>query len=248
MDMDARVRVRRRLVELGWVATRRQLLAVAPRGTVDPMLADGSLHRVARGRYAVAQEQPARVAAHRLAGVAAYQSAAQSWVRVHADGRFVAQVDLADERLRIVIEADSFEFHGDRQLFDRDCRRYDELVADGWLVLRFSWEQVMTRPVWVRQMLLAAVAQRAGLCRAGTRRPTSEADDVDALDAFERAEVVVLGHDGKPVGGRGRRDPQVVDVDVPAACRQLHPQARPFGGDQGVDWEEFDVGRRLQRA
>ena len=79
LPMDARTRVHRRLVELGWVATRRQLLAVAPRSTVDAMLADGTLHAVARGRYALPLDQPARVTAHRLAGVAAYQTAAQHW-------------------------------------------------------------------------------------------------------------------------------------------------------------------------
>ena len=91
-------------------------------------------------------------------------------VRIAHDGRFLARVDLADEQLRIVLEADSFEFHGERRLLERDCRRYDELVAAGWVVLRFSWEQVMTQPNWVRDMLVAAVAlrRRQGLTH---RRP-----------------------------------------------------------------------------
>jgi very-short-patch-repair endonuclease len=76
------------------------------------------------------------------------------------DGEFVGRVDLADLRLRIVLEADSFEFHGLPELMDKDCRRYDELVLGGWLVLRFSWSQVMTRPEWVRSVLVRAVALR----------------------------------------------------------------------------------------
>ena len=76
------------------------------------------------------------------------------------DGRFFARVDLADEELRIVLEADSFEFHGKRKLMERDCRRYDELVVRGWLVLRFSWEQVMSDPQWVAATILTAVAER----------------------------------------------------------------------------------------
>jgi len=76
------------------------------------------------------------------------------------DGRFFARVDLADDELRIVLEADSFEFHGKRKLMERDCRRYDELVVRGWLVLRFSWEQVMSDPQWVAATILAAVAER----------------------------------------------------------------------------------------
>ena len=33
----------------------------------------------------------------------------------------------------MVIEAESFEFHGSRKAFDRDCRRYNSLVIRGWL-------------------------------------------------------------------------------------------------------------------
>lgn len=47
--------------------------------------------------------------------------------------------DLVDEELRMVIEADSFEWHGDRAALRRDARRYDLLVADRWVVLRSSW-------------------------------------------------------------------------------------------------------------
>jgi very-short-patch-repair endonuclease len=82
-------------------------------------------------------------------------------VRIDDVDGWVGRVDLADRRLRIVLEAESFEFHGERQVLDRDCARYTRLVADGWLVLRFSWEQVMTRPDWVRSMIARAVALRA---------------------------------------------------------------------------------------
>lgn len=75
-----------------------------------------------------------------------------------ADDTF--RVDLADERRRIVIEADSFAWHGDRGALDRDCRRYDELVRAGWRVLRFSWEQVMFCPGWV-VAVVADVSRRA---------------------------------------------------------------------------------------
>ncbi|GAB3439221.1 hypothetical protein GCM10027517_12350 [Phycicoccus ginsengisoli] len=83
------------------------------------------------------------------------------------DGAFLGRVDLADVRLRIVLEADSFEFHGLPELMDKDCRRYDELAVSGWLVLRFSWSQVMTRPEWVRSVLVRAVALREWQLRLG---------------------------------------------------------------------------------
>lgn len=68
--------------------------------------------------------------------------------------------DLVDLRLRIVLEADSFEWHGSRAALRRDARRYNLLVADGWIVLRFSWEDVMHDPTHVRTVLTAVTARR----------------------------------------------------------------------------------------
>jgi very-short-patch-repair endonuclease len=68
-----------------------------------------------------------------------------------------ARPDLVDRELRIVLEADSFAWHGGRQALARDARRYNRLVVDGWVVLRFSWEDVMFHDDDVRQILLAVV-------------------------------------------------------------------------------------------
>jgi very-short-patch-repair endonuclease len=69
-------------------------------------------------------------------------------------------VDVGDEQLRLALEADSFEWHGDRQALERDCRRYDELQRAGWTVLRFAWEHVMFSQEWVA-CLIRDVRQRA---------------------------------------------------------------------------------------
>jgi very-short-patch-repair endonuclease len=83
-----------------------------------------------------------------------------------ADG-WVGRVDLADDGLRIVLEADSMEYHGAREVMDKDCARYTRLVADDWLVLRLTWTQVMTKPDWVRARVAATVRRRqAELCPA----------------------------------------------------------------------------------
>jgi len=70
--------------------------------------------------------------------------------------------DLVDRDLRVILEADSFEWHGDRAALARDTRRYNKLVAAGWIVLRFCWEDVMFHPEDVRAVLLAVVARVAG--------------------------------------------------------------------------------------
>ncbi|MDQ2755811.1 MAG: endonuclease domain-containing protein [Actinomycetota bacterium] len=80
--------------------------------------------------------------------------------RTRRGGTVTYIVDLADEALGIVLEADSFEFHGNRKALDRDCRRYDRLVVEGWLVLRFSYEMVMSEPAAVWHLVKEAVALR----------------------------------------------------------------------------------------
>lgn len=82
-------------------------------------------------------------------------------VPLWAPAEFLGRPDLVDEELRIVLEADSFEWHGDRVALRNDTRRYDLMAVNGWLVLRFAWEDVMFDPGWVRSILVAAVAERA---------------------------------------------------------------------------------------
>lgn len=81
------------------------------------------------------------------------------------DPHFLGRPDLVDERLRVILEADSFEWHGGREALTRDARRYNAFVVAGWLVLRFSWEDVMFHADEVEVVLRAAVAGRVqGLC------------------------------------------------------------------------------------
>lgn len=71
------------------------------------------------------------------------------------------RVDLGDVEHRVVLEADSFEWHGDRAALRKDCRRYDELVRAGWRVLRFAWEDVMFDQEWVKSLIADVVAARS---------------------------------------------------------------------------------------
>jgi very-short-patch-repair endonuclease len=105
--------------------------------------------------------------------------------------RRVVRVDLGDPGRRLVLEADSYEHHGSREALVRDCERYDELVREGWRVLRFSWEHVMFRREWVAETVMMTcrrssrsgstsssalqtpVMTNDGTRRARTTRPTS---------------------------------------------------------------------------
>jgi very-short-patch-repair endonuclease len=57
----------------------------------------------------------------------------------------IARLDFIYFTFRVVIETDGFGFHSDAQAFARDHERRNRLALDGWLVLVFTWEQVMFR-------------------------------------------------------------------------------------------------------
>lgn len=67
------------------------------------------------------------------------------------------RADLVDAERRIVLEADSVEFHTEPADFERDIVRYNAFVVDGWIVLRFSWQQVMFDPDYVLQCVKAVL-------------------------------------------------------------------------------------------
>jgi very-short-patch-repair endonuclease len=72
-------------------------------------------------------------------------------------GSPVLRPDLVDRDRRLVVEADSFSWHGSRSALRRDCRRYNRLVLLGYVVLRFAWEDVMHDAPSVRAVLVDAV-------------------------------------------------------------------------------------------
>lgn len=74
----------------------------------------------------------------------------------------IGHADLADPALMIAVEAESFEFHAVPEAFRYDVRRYTAMTCQGWLVLRFVWEDVMHRPELVAAALADAVALRVG--------------------------------------------------------------------------------------
>jgi Protein of unknown function (DUF559) len=88
------------------------------------------------------------------------RSSPSPW-RVRGTLPTVVHVDLGDPRRRIILEADSFAHHGSRAALRDDCRRYDELVRAGWLVLRFAWEHVLFDPAWVAGVVRDTCSSRA---------------------------------------------------------------------------------------
>ncbi len=73
----------------------------------------------------------------------------------------VGRVDLFDARLGIVIEAESFEFHGSLEAFRRDVHRYTACARRGLVLVRFTWHEVMHDPDYVQAALADIVRVRS---------------------------------------------------------------------------------------
>ena len=71
----------------------------------------------------------------------------QEGLRVEPQVRIlgVGRVDLLVEGF-VVVETDGFRYHSDRSQFREDRRRDRELAKQGWVVLRFSFEDVVRDP------------------------------------------------------------------------------------------------------
>ncbi|MBA2624534.1 MAG: DUF559 domain-containing protein [Acidimicrobiia bacterium] len=67
-------------------------------------------------------------------------------------GRYRA--DFAYPGHRIAIEVDGYETHGTPRAMSADFERQNQLVRDGWTVLRFTWAQVVRQPGSVARAIL----------------------------------------------------------------------------------------------
>ena len=72
----------------------------------------------------------------------------------------IAIADLAYVLARLLIEADGFEFHRERSDYRKDRRKANAFLVGGWMLLRFSWEDVMGSPDYVVATVRAALAWR----------------------------------------------------------------------------------------
>lgn len=73
-------------------------------------------------------------------------------------GAFLARVDFCWPALRLVVEADGFAYHSDRAAYRRDRDRLNDLERLGWRVLRFTWEDVVSRPEHVLGLISECLA------------------------------------------------------------------------------------------
>ncbi len=60
-----------------------------------------------------------------------------------SDRRPAGRIDFAYPRQKVAIEVDGRKWHSSRPVVNRDLRKSNALNVRGWIVLRFTWEDVM---------------------------------------------------------------------------------------------------------
>lgn len=76
-------------------------------------------------------------------------------------GEFLGRADLLFREARVIVEYDGDHHRSDRRQFAHDVRRGSLLAAAGYLVLRFTADDVLRRPHFVIATVRAALASRA---------------------------------------------------------------------------------------
>ena len=71
------------------------------------------------------------------------------------------RIDFAWPEHRVLVETDGYATHGHRQAFEDDRARDAYLIAQGYIVIRFTWRQIIHEPTRVAARLGAALALNA---------------------------------------------------------------------------------------
>jgi hypothetical protein len=78
-------------------------------------------------------------------------------------GARLYRLDRAYPELRIAIEIDGYRSHSSLEAFQSDRARQNDLVTAGWIVLRFTWDDVLRRGPAVIETIRQAIEQQLRL-------------------------------------------------------------------------------------
>lgn len=90
----------------------------------------------------------------RAAGITGFET---NWRTRLSSGRPV-EIDLAFPRRRLAIELDGYAFHSSPEAHRADVRRANEMMADGWIVRRFTYSDLLDDPEGFIQTVLGVLA------------------------------------------------------------------------------------------
>ena len=75
-------------------------------------------------------------------------------------------LDIAFPRLKVVLEIDGRLHEEDKRIFETDRWRQNDLVCEGWAVLRFTWRMLEDHPDEVLRAVLELVGAQSSASRA----------------------------------------------------------------------------------
>jgi hypothetical protein len=151
---------------LSWLITRRrltraQLTAHLARRTARPGTAQ---LRTLHASTAAGAASPPERRLHQLlrrAGIVGWVSGAP----VHDGHGLIGLADVLFAEARVIVEIDGYAVHSGRAAFVADRRRQNRLVAAGYVVLRFTWWDLVDRP----DDVIGTVGEVLAARRPGTR-------------------------------------------------------------------------------
>jgi very-short-patch-repair endonuclease len=76
-------------------------------------------------------------------------------------GKFLGRVDFAYPDCKIAIEFVGWDFHSGRRRWEKDLRRRTSLESRGWMVLEFTWDEIMNQPDLVIETIHRALTSRS---------------------------------------------------------------------------------------
>ena len=111
-------------------------------------------------RLLAAADPAAAAASERLLHRLLHAAGIEGWVPGYrlASGH---ELDVAFPCVRAAIEVDGWAWHSDSIRFQRDRDKQNALMRAGWVVLRFTWHDLVERPDYVVVTVRAALAPAA---------------------------------------------------------------------------------------
>lgn len=132
--------------------SERQLRAVYDRRR-------GTVGATAMGRLLEGVGSGARSSAERLT-VGLFESAGiTGWIANYSSGRYI--IDFAFVAERVAVGIDGMAYHRDADAFQNDRTRRNDLIAAGWTVLNFTWNDLVNHPDDVIARVVAALSAAA---------------------------------------------------------------------------------------